>query len=55
MFGSCDICNIKFNTQDEANKHYLEYHRGEMNCKDCGKSFSSTEELKKHKTSEHHK
>ena len=54
MFGRCDICDVKFNTQDEANKHYLEYHRGETNCNSCGKSFDKVEELNRHKISEHH-
>jgi hypothetical protein len=50
---NCDICKFKFDSQPKLNQHYLEFHKGDNMCNECGKSLDSVEDLINHKNSEH--
>ena len=47
----CSLCSEKFSSQKELNGHIAGYHKYKFLCSDrkCGKTFGSSESLKKHK------
>ena len=53
---TCNVCKMKFRSQDQQQKHMEEHTTdGDWNCDDCAHQTNSSENLKKHMNNTHHK